>query len=473
MLDLAIVNGRVVTPSGTIGADIGIQDSKIVLLAAPGTLPDSAETVDASGMLVLPGIIDSHFHCRAPSFPEREDFGSGTRAAAAGGVTTVIEMPISIPPTTDGKSLALRRSHAERDSYVDVGFYTSSATLDRERMQSGLDEGAIAFKAFLQELPVGREAEFEGICISTNSEIFRACELVAETGMPAVFHAEDYDISTFIGDRLMAAGRNDIAAHWEWRPDFVEGISVSTLLILAEATGARVHVPHVSSGLAVQLIRDAKARGVNVTAETCPPYLLFDRQTLVEHGPYAKCNPPLKTKADNEALWEGLRDGTIDTIATDHSPFTIADKEPGWENIWLAPPGFPSVEVLTQFVIGSALQGKLSLEHAVSLVTSAPADIFGLSPRKGRLIPGADADVTIYDPSRVVTVDTSTWQTRAKDCGRIWDGMQVQGQVKQTIVRGKTVYKDGEIVGDPGYGEMLRPVGREASQSLASAGSED
>src|SRR5919112_2183899 len=191
MLDLAVINGTVVSAEGQARLDVGVDSGRVVLLAAPGSLPAAMETIDATGLLVLPGTIDSHFHCRAPSFPEREDFASGTRAAAAGGVTTVLEMPISVPPTTDGATLAVRRAHAQHDAYVDVGFYSSSATLDRDRIGSSVAEGAIAFKAFLQEVPAGRENEFDGLCIHRNDEILRALELVAETGLPAVFHAED------------------------------------------------------------------------------------------------------------------------------------------------------------------------------------------------------------------------------------------------------------------------------------------
>ena len=458
MLDLAIINGTVVTPAGSIPADIGVDDGRIVIVAARQQLPDATHTIDAQDLLVLPGIIDSHFHCRAPANPEREDFATGTRAAAAGGVTTVIEMPISIPPTTDGPSLAKRRAHAERDVFVDLAFYASSATLDREKIQSATAEGAIAFKAFLQDVPSGREDEFTGLCIYRNGDIMRALELVGETGRPAVFHAEDFDTLTYLGERLQHEGRSDVAAHWEWRPDYVEAISVSSITLMAAGLGVHVHLPHISSALAVEIIRIAKQRGAPVTAETCPQYLLFDRETLLEHGPFAKCNPPLKTSHDIEALWDGLRDGTIDTVATDHSPFTVAEKSAGYENIWAAPPGFPGVEILTPFVIGSALEGKLPIERAVELVASRPAGIFGLSPRKGRLSPGADADITLYDPSVRSKVDVSTWQTRSRDSARIWHGMLTTGAVVTTIVRGNVVYDGSQIVGSQGYGQILRPA---------------
>lgn len=463
MLDAGIVNGTVVSRGGIRRVDVGVANGRIALLTEPGQLPEAERLIDAEGMYVLPGVIDSHFHCRAPSFPEREDFGSGTASAAAGGVTTVIEMPISIPPTTDGESLALRRSHAERDAYVDVAFYSSPGTLDPEKIESSVAEGAVAFKAFLQDVPVGREDEFTGICIYRNHDIMRALQLVKSTGLPAVFHAEDFDTLSFLERDLKAQGRHDIAAHWEWRPDYVEAITVNTLCMMAEASGVHVHFPHISAGLSVEAIRNAKKRGAPVTAETCPQYLLFDRETLKKHGPFAKCNPPFKTRADIAAIWEGILDGTIDTVATDHSPFTVEEKEAGWASIWDAPPGLPGVEVLTPFILDAALTGRLSMQHAVSLVTSNPADIFGIAGKKGDISPGADADITLYDPNITSTVDSSTWKTRSSGAGRAWDGIEFQGKVVTTMLRGTVIFDRGEVVGSPGYGAILRPSDGHAS----------
>jgi dihydroorotase-like cyclic amidohydrolase len=247
----------------------------------------------------------------------------------------------------------------------------------------------------------------------------------------------------------------------------VEALAISTLILLADAAGAHLHIPHVSSALAVTVIRDGKRRGAHVTAETCPQYLAHTEAALHEHGPYAKCNPPLKTAKDVAALWDGLRDGAIDTVATDHSPFTPADKDPGWDDIWQAMPGFPGVDILGPFMIGAALDGKLSLERAIALISANPADIFGLSPRKGRLMPGADADLLLYDPSGGGPVDTATWQSRAKACGRVWQGYPLHGRVVTTIVRGQVVYDRGEIVGVPGHAQIVRPALSESAAGLA------
>ena len=247
MLDLAVVNGDVWMSTGLAKVDIGIDDGRIAAIAEAGSIPDAVRTIDATGLMVLPGVIDSHFHCRAPANPEREDFATGTRGAAAGGVTAIIEMPIAIPPTTDGASLNVRRAHAERDAYVDFAFYSSSATLDRQRIRSSVEAGAIGFKAFLQDVPAGREDEFDGLCIHRNYDVMQALELVSETGLLAAFHGEDFDTLTYLESNLQRDGRADGVAHGEARPGFVEAIAISTLIFLSEATGARLHVPHVSS----------------------------------------------------------------------------------------------------------------------------------------------------------------------------------------------------------------------------------
>lgn len=455
MLSLAIINGRIILNGVIVPRDIGIDSGKIVMIVNPGDLPEAENTIDAAGQFVLPGAIDSHFHCRAPSRPERETFTSGTEAAAHGGVTTVLEMPISIPATSDGSKLAERRELARREIVVDMGFYSSPAPLDPEKIQTSIHEGAIAFKTFLQEVPVGRESEFDGICLHDHGDILRAMELVRESGLPSVYHAEDYPTYTLLEKRLHDSGRIDPEAHLEWRPPFVEAISISTLIILAEAVGVHLHIPHVSSGLSVNLIRDAKRRGVNVTAETCPQYLAFTGKALTDHGPYAKCNPPLKSQADVDALWAGLADGTIDTIATDHSPFSTSDKDPGLSNIWDAPPGFPGVDILLPFVMTAALSEKLSLERAIDSVTTTPARIFGLDKSKGLLEPGFDADIVIYDPTVIKPVDTRDWKSKSRECGRIWAGYPMTGEVVTTIVRGNVIFDRGHIVASPGTGNII------------------
>jgi allantoinase len=455
-LNLVVAGGSVLQEGELLPLDIAVRDGRVAAIGARDAFAGQSERVlDATGRLVLPGIIDSHFHSRAPSRPDRETFATATAAAACGGVTAIVEMPISEPPTTDGTVVRARAALAVSESYIDVGFYASCATLRRADLDSSIAAGALAFKAFLQHVPPGREREFEGLCLPSNGELLQAFELLADYDLPCAFHAEDEAMLRTLESRLRAAGRRDGPAHAEHRPDYVEAISVGTLLRLAEHFGVHLQVPHVSSRMTVDLIRDAKARGVRVTAETCPQYLQFDAEALVRLGPYAKCNPPFKTPSDVAALWEALADGTIDTVASDHSPFTVAEKECAWDDIWLGPPGFPGVEVLGPYVIGAALEGRISLRRLEELLWINPARIFGIWPRKGTLQPGADADITLYDPVARGAFDSACFHSKTKAIGRIWDGVPRRGVVTHTLLRGETVFDGHTLVGRAGAGQAL------------------
>lgn len=464
MFDRVVANGRIFISGAFVPLDIAIADGRIAAQGVRGAFQgQSLDTLDAADQLVFPGVIDSHFHSRAPSHPERETFASATAAAAAGGVTTLIEMPISEPPAINGRVVRERGQLVEREGYIDVGFYASSATLRREDLESSIEAGALAFKAFLQQVPPGREGEFEGLCLPSNGELLKAFELLSDYGLPCVFHPEDEVMLRTLKSRLLAEGRHDGEAHAEHRPDYVEAVSVGTLLQLADHFGVHLHVPHVSSRMTVNLIREAKARSVHVTAETCPHYLHFDTSDLERLGPYAVCNPPFKAPDDVAALWEAIGDGTLDTIASDHSPFTVAEKERAKDDIWLSPPGFPGVEVLAPYVIGAALEGRITLARLDELLFVNPSRIFGLWPLKGTLQPGADADLTFYDPNIKSTFDHTTFHSKAKDTSLIWDGVPRVGAVTLTLLRGDKVFDGQTIVGASGAGRALERIREEIS----------
>jgi dihydroorotase (multifunctional complex type) len=394
-------------------------------------------------------------HARAPSHPEREDFASISRAAAAGGVTALIEMPISEPPAINGAIVRERARLAAAEACVDIGFYASAATLQRADLVSSIEAGALAFKAFLQHVPPGRESEFEGLCLPTTGDVMEAFALLAEFGLPCVFHPEDESIYQRIESRLRAVGRRDGRAHAESRPDYVEAISVGSLLRLAEHFGVHLHVPHVSSAMTVALIREAKGRGVPVTAETCPHYLQFDDSALARLGPYAKCNPPFKQRKDIEALWDAIRDGTIDTLASDHSPFTVAEKDAAKDDIWLGPPGFPGVETLAPFAIGAALDRRLSWPRLNALLFENPARVFALWPTRGAIRPGANADLMFFDPEQRGVFDHRALHNKVPASAVIWDGAPRHGAVVRTIRRGETIYADGVVSCAAGNGRQL------------------
>ncbi|HEU0115539.1 MAG TPA: dihydroorotase family protein, partial [Thermomicrobiales bacterium] len=252
----------------------------------------------------------------------------------------------------------------------------------------------------------------------------------------------------------------------------VETISVGALLRLAERFGVHLHVPHVSSAMTVALIRDAKARGGRVTAETCPHYLQFDDSALARLGPYAKCNPPFKQRKDVEALWDAVRDGAIDTLASDHAPFTVAEKDAAKDDIWLGPPGFPGVEILAPFAIGAAVDGRLSWPRLNALLFENPARIFGLWPRRGAIRPGASADLMFYDPEPRGVFDHRALHNKVPQTALIWDGVPRRGAVVRTIRRGETIYADGAVA-CAGGGRQLTRAGLVQIEAVAGEDAHD
>lgn len=452
-----ITNGDVVTEQGIEALDVAISSGRIIALIPRGTAVEAREVIDASGALILPGAIDIHFHCRAPAYPERGDFATETRAAAAGGVTTIFEMPISKPCCATGEIFRARRALGEQDAYVNFALYGAPGLLNRQHIRDMVEEGAIGFKIFMTGAPAGRNDEFEGLCLPQVPELYQAMKLVAETGLVCAVHAENDQLLEWHTAQLMAAGRNDIASHGESRPPHVEALAVATLMSLNQTAGMNLHIAHLSSKETLDVYRMFKRAGAKGTAETCPHYLFFTEDDMERVGPYAKINPPLRKAEDVEALWGGLADGSLMAVTTDHSPFTVEEKERARTDIWRTPPGAPGVEELVLGMMDAALKGRLSIEKAVQLISTNGAKRFGIYPRKGVIAVGADADIVIYDPREVTTIHQDMLFSKAKACDKLYEGMTFKGKVCRTLVNGRTVFHDGQVVGERGWGQFVRP----------------
>jgi allantoinase len=455
-IETLIANGQIVTAGGLRPADIGLTGATIAAVAAPGALAgQAAEVVDATGLLVLPGAIDIHFHCRTPGYDERGDFFTESCAAAAGGVTTIFEMPISNPGCATVATMRNRRNYLERQAIIDVALYGAPGTLREEDVHGMAKEGAIAFKIFMHRAPLGRDAEFIGICLTEDDQLHDALRLTKATGRRLVVHAEsDAMLEAGIG-RLRAAGRLDPAAHPESRPPVVEAVAVARILTLAEDLGAPIHIAHVSSALALAVVRRFRRDGLDVTAETCPHYLLFDEDDYARLGPYAKINPPIRSRADQTALWGGLADGSLDVVTTDHSTYLAEEKERGLGDIWRAPSGAPGVQALVPMMLTAGLRGQLGLAHAVDLITGAPARLFGLAGRKGAIAPGLDADLCLYDPAPVTPFSLEQMHSKARSVDRLYLDRPFQGRVVATYSAGRCVFREGQILAAPGSGRFL------------------
>jgi dihydroorotase (multifunctional complex type) len=447
-LDLRIVGGLLITDGVAEHRDIGIEDGKIAEVGPPGTIGRAAEEVVAAGRYVLPGAVDAHFHCRAPSHPERGDFASETRAAAAGGVTTVLEMPISDPACSTPEVFLARRRLGEEQCLVDFCLYGGGAVRDHAHAQSMAEIGAVAFKLFTHAPAANRAREFDGLWATDEVSIYRALEAVAPTGLVCTVHAENDPLLRMFS----AADDGDVPR----RPPVIESVAIATVGAISVATGAKLHIAHVTSEPALNAVRGARTAGASMTAETCPQYLMFDDGQITRLGSFAKVAPPLRPTGHRQALWAGLVDGSLDIVASDHAPFLPTEKDGiGYAR---APQGLPTIETMYPIMMDAAATNVLPLTRAVELVTTVPARLFGLHPRKGTIRPGADADIVVFDPDGTSLLGVSSSVSRSAGSGRIFDGMKLQGRIERTMVRGRTVFWDGVLANGPG-GQFIAPNG--------------
>lgn len=449
-VDLVIRGGQVVTPDAVFEASVAVKDGAIVAVGADALMPSARETLDARGLHVLPGAIDVHVHFRDPGYPHKEDFASGTAAAAFGGVTTVFDMPNTIPPTGTAEALAAKQKMAAEKAHVDFGLYGLLGEDTIAQVPGLIAGGAIGFKLYMGNT-------FGKIPSPSTGATLEAFETVAPTGKRISLHAETNSIMERRETQLRAAGRADPLAHIASRPALVAVEAVSRAALLAEWTGARIHVLHISSAAELRPLREAKARGVDVTGETCPHYLMLSTDDYARLGGVIRVNPPVREAENQEPLWSALADGTIDLIATDHAPHTIEEKTRN--DIWTVDAGFPGVETQMPLMLTAVNAGRLSICDYVRLAAAAPAKIWGLYPRKGAIQPGADADITIVDLARAWTIEDAKLQSRAKITP--WNGARVRGLPIHTLVRGRFVMRERALVAETrGWGRSVHAIQR-------------
>ncbi|HEX3710064.1 MAG TPA: allantoinase AllB [Pseudolabrys sp.] len=461
--DLVIDNGKVVSPDAVIEASVAVKDGRILAVGAADAMPAAKETLDASGMHVLPGAIDVHVHLRDPGYPHKEDWESGTAAAAFGGVTTVFDMPNTIPPTGTAEILAAKHAVAASKAHVDFGLYGLLGEDTIPNVSALVEGGVIGFKLYMGNT-------FGKIASPDTGATLECFEVAAATGKRISLHAENNDIMERRQKRLMAAGKADQWAHLAARPNVVAVEAVSRAAILAEWTGARIHVLHISTADELRPLREAKARGVDITGETCPHYLMLSTDDYHRFPGVIAVNPPVREAMNQEPIWAALLDGTIDLIATDHAPH--APEEKTRNDIWTVDCGFPGVETQMPLMLTEVNAGRMSISDYVRMSAFNPARIWGLYPHKGAVAPGADADIAIVDLARAHTIEDAKLQSRSKISP--WNGRGVKGLPIHTIVRGRFVMKDRALVPETkGWGrsvhtvqQMPQPVVRNAKTSM-------
>jgi dihydroorotase len=445
-VDLAVRGGRVVSPAGTVEAGIAVKDGVIVAIGDDRSLPAADEIVDARGRYVLPGVIDSHVHFREPGDEHKEDWDTGTAAAACGGVTTVLEMPNCRPPTATVEALRLKQERAAAKARVDYGIFGLLAQDNLEALPKLAAHGVIGFKCYMGET-VGK------IPAPDDGTMLEEFETAARLGLRVAVHAENNGIMQRRIAQLKAAGRTDPLAHVESRPEICALEAVGRAVAFAEWTRARLHVCHESSSDTLPLIAAAKARGVDVTVETCPQYLLLSAEDMARLGPLLRINPPVRAARHRPGLWRGLAAGTIDMLATDHSPHTIDEKTRA--NIWDAVSGFPGVETAVPLMLTEVNRGRMTLERYVGWASVNPARAWGLYPRKGAIQVGADADLVVVDMEREWTIRAAELHSKSKITP--FEGMTARGRPVCTIVRGRVVMREGELTDARGWGRQVSP----------------
>ena len=446
-VDIVIKNGLTVLPSGITQSSIVINDGKIIGIMKSDE-PKADRVIDAKGKVVLPGMVDMHVHLRDPGFPERENFESGTRAAAAGGVTTVIDMPNTVPATVTLKAFNEKRKLIDKKSLVDFGFIGGAGEVPQKDIIEVAQAGATAFKSFLI-------ARFKELAASDYT-LLKHMQLLGELDRPLLVHAENGDLVDKFMEEAVAAGRTDPMAHCEFRPPICEIEATMRCVTLAAETDVHLHICHMTAAGAVDIVEWAQAMGQNVTGETSTNYLLFTQDTMKERGPYAKVDPPLRTKDDQLRLWEALNDGTIGVLASDHAPYTKEEKELGWDNIYDAPSGGVVIETTLPLMLDAVNNDKISLERLVEVFSTNPAQMNGLYPRKGDLMVGADADVVICDMDKAFHIKGENLQTIQKITP--YEDMKGKGMPVMTLVRGEVIYENEQVIGKPGYGSFQMPL---------------
>lgn len=450
--DLVIRGGTVVTAGSSGECDLGVSGGKVAQLGGP--LRGRTE-IDAAGALVLPGGIDMHVHLSLPSPPAAgvpawvDDFSSGSRAAIAGGVTTVGNMTFPWQGQSLREALARDLSAAENSAAVDYVLHPVMTSPSPEALAElpGLAAaGHTSLKLFMT-MP-----EFE----SHIDEMISAVKIAGQNGMLTLLHCEDGALVRFAGEELLARGRGGLASWAPSRPAFAERAAVERAVAICEATGSPIYIVHLASAVALDSARRAQAGGLPVFVETRPVYLYLTSEVLEgpQGGRYIG-SPPLREPGDVEAMWSGLADGSIHTLGSDHAPWSLDAKLDSSLDVTTARQGVADLEtILPMLFSAGVLAGRLSLQRFVALTSTSPARLFGLYPRKGTIAVGSDADLVVLDPQLHRQIDGRSMQSRAGYS--VYDGREVYGWPRFTVSRGEVVLQDGQVIAAAGRGQWLR-----------------
>jgi dihydroorotase len=454
--DLIVKSSTIITPAGRISGQIAVRDEKIVGILGPDEQAPAKKSIDAGDNPVIPGLIDTHCHFRDPGYTHKEDYYHGTVAAAAGGVTTVFDMPNVDPPTTTADRLKAHLDNAQSKAVVDFGHNASGVV--PENIKELAEAGATAFKVWMMK-DIGRDYPHPpGTSLTNRGVLYRVFEEVAETGLPLYIHPHDHDLYELFVERSQEQWGMDFRSYaraLRGGNGVVLNTAIATILEFQRSVGTKLHVLHLSTSNGVKMVAQAKAEGRDVTAEA-NPFALFvtnDWANIEKKGPYALGF--WVPEEDNPSMWDAVVNGTIDVIGSDHGPHTREEKEVGWTDMYTAPGGSPMIEQYLRLLLTEVHKGRLTLERVVELCAHAPARLTGYYGRKGAILPGADADLVVLDMDHEEVLHASHSHYM---CG--WmpsEDFNTKGRPQITILRGRVIMQDSVVTAEAGSGKLLRP----------------
>ncbi len=442
LVDTVLINTKLLFQGKVVNAGIAIENGKIIKIAKDSNLPSASTKINLNGHMTLPGLIDPHVHLRDQQLAYKEDFFTGTSAAAVGGVTFVMDMPNNKPVTNDSFSLKKRMKLAEKKVLVNTAFY-SAFPKNLDEIEEIVKAGAIGFKVYLSN-------KIGGIDIDDDQLLLEAFRKAAKMGVPVAVHAEDHKIITKIQNEIKNTGRNETSAYLQAHPPEAEIASIQRILPIIKNSGVHAHFCHISSAKGLNVIINAKKIGLSVTCEVTPHNLLLTYETYKQSGTLAFTDPPLRTREDVAVLWSALKHGSIDVIASDHAPHDLTEKEVNI--VWDVKAGIPGLETTLPLLLTQVSQGRLVLSDLIKLTAKVPARIFHLKKR-GYLAEGNWADLVVVDMKRECNIDSSLFVSKAKYSP--FDGFHIKGMPIKTFVNGNLIMDSGEIVAKPGTGLVV------------------
>ncbi len=442
-VDLALKNAKILLNGKIVKAGIAVEKGKIVKIAKDTNLPAASKEIDVKGFAILPGIIDTHVHLRDQELTYKEDFITGTSAAANGGVTTVFDMPNNKPVTMDVHTLRERINLAAKKAIVNVGFYSAFPN-DVKEIPGIIQEGAIGFKLYMSEKIGGLDPD----CDEALTEAFTETQ---KTNVPVCVHAEDRRLLESVRTEMERKKDNDVEAYLKVHSPDAELKAIDRAVKIARKSRAKIHFCHVSTAEGLQSIKFAKQARFPVTCEATPHHLLLSFESLKNLGAVGLTNPPLRSENDVRLLWAGLQKGTIDILASDHAPHSFNDKKK--PEIWQVASGIAGLETMLPLMLTQVNKGLLSLPRLVHLTSKRPAEIFKIRKR-GEIKEECSADLVVVDLKKEWKIDSSKFYSKAKFSP--FDGWKVKGKPVKTFVNGSQVMDNGEIVASPEQGHIIR-----------------